>query len=184
MERRVLFQAAVLLPCLKVGLRIAGYERCRALLERLAGTIARGRSVESLRALGPALVSTRTRTRSVPGCVAHSSISGGPVTIPSPTHGTQSAAEAQAICLAVGIAAAQLPFRLTCLHRSLAAWWLLARRGIASDLRIGVRKDGDQLQAHAWVECEGVPTGDRTDGGRAFLPFEPAVAGMGGRGSP
>jgi Transglutaminase-like superfamily len=30
----------------------------------------------------------------------------------------------------------------TCLEESLALWWLLARQGIATELRIGVRKHG------------------------------------------
>ena len=42
-----------------------------------------------------------------------------------------------------------------CLNASLALWWLLARQGIASDLRVGVRKDGEKFEAHAWVECGG-----------------------------
>lgn len=41
----------------------------------------------------------------------------------------------------------------SCLEISLALWWLLARQGIASDLRVGVRKDGEKFEAHAWVEC-------------------------------
>lgn len=43
----------------------------------------------------------------------------------------------------------------TCLEESLALWWLLARQGIASELRIGVSKRDERFQAHAWVEREG-----------------------------
>ena len=32
-----------------------------------------------------------------------------------------------------------------CLKESMAIWWLLARQGIASDLRLGVRKDGEKF---------------------------------------
>ncbi len=32
--------------------------------------------------------------------------------------------------------------RPTCLEKSLALWWFLGRRGIASSLRIGTRKNG------------------------------------------
>ena len=46
--------------------------------------------------------------------------------------------------------------RPACLQESLTIWWLLARQGISSDLRIGVRKQGEVLEAHAWVEREGV----------------------------
>ena len=43
----------------------------------------------------------------------------------------------------------------TCLEESLALWWLLGRQGIASELRIGVRKQSEKFEAHAWVEREG-----------------------------
>jgi Transglutaminase-like superfamily len=43
----------------------------------------------------------------------------------------------------------------SCLAVSLVLWWLLARQGIASDLRVGIRKDGEKFEAHAWVECGG-----------------------------
>ena len=43
----------------------------------------------------------------------------------------------------------------SCLEESLALWWLLGRQGIASELRIGVRKHDEKFEAHAWVEREG-----------------------------
>ena len=48
----------------------------------------------------------------------------------------------------------------TCLERSIAIWWLLARQGIATQLRIGVRKDQGKLAAHAWVEYQGNAIGE------------------------
>ena len=48
---------------------------------------------------------------------------------------------------------------MTCLVRALATETMLRRRGIASDLRLGVRNDGDPadpLKAHAWIECDGL----------------------------
>lgn len=39
-----------------------------------------------------------------------------------------------------------------CLKRSLLIWWLLARRGIDVEVKIGVRKSQDGFQAHAWIE--------------------------------
>lgn len=43
----------------------------------------------------------------------------------------------------------------TCLPRALATHTLLARRGLSSELRIGVtRSPGSLLEAHAWVEDE------------------------------
>ena len=52
-------------------------------------------------------------------------------------------------------AARHLPFQPNCLEQSLALWWLLRRRGIPADLRIGVRKDAANFEAHAWVEAGG-----------------------------
>lgn len=48
----------------------------------------------------------------------------------------------------------------TCLEQSLALWWLLEREGAPSALRIGVRKIGERFEAHAWVECQGLPLGE------------------------
>lgn len=43
----------------------------------------------------------------------------------------------------------------TCLTQALAGQRLLAAHGYPSRLRIGVRKDGARLSAHAWLEHEG-----------------------------
>lgn len=61
-------------------------------------------------------------------------------------------------------AARHSPFPSTCLERSLALWWLLARQGIAARLRIGVRigvrATEQKFSAHAWVECDGIALGE------------------------
>lgn len=44
----------------------------------------------------------------------------------------------------------------SCLEESLALWWLLARQGIPSEIRIGIRKQAEEFEAHAWVERDGV----------------------------
>jgi hypothetical protein len=43
----------------------------------------------------------------------------------------------------------------SCLEESLVLWWLLARQGLATELRIGIRKDQGKFEAHAWVERDG-----------------------------
>src|SRR5688572_13911854 len=48
---------------------------------------------------------------------------------------------------------------MTCLPRALALQALLRRNGIPAELRIGVRREGGALQAHAWVEEAGSPVG-------------------------
>jgi len=45
----------------------------------------------------------------------------------------------------------------TCLRQALAVQWWLRRRGLPARLRIGARRTGDGLDAHAWVELAGVP---------------------------
>lgn len=42
-----------------------------------------------------------------------------------------------------------------CLTQALAARYLLSRGGVSSVLRIGVARQGGDLQAHAWLEREG-----------------------------
>jgi Transglutaminase-like superfamily len=65
-----------------------------------------------------------------------------------------------------------------CLKESLAIRWLLARPGIPSDLRLGVRKDGEKFEAHAWVECGGTPLSDLQTKPPHFAAFDAAVASL------
>ena len=63
---------------------------------------------------------------------------------------------AERIAWAIRVVSRYLPGTRNCLVQSLAAQAMLARRGYASQLRIGVAKDEEgRLKAHAWVECEG-----------------------------
>ena len=43
----------------------------------------------------------------------------------------------------------------TCLTQALALQVLLRRRGVHSELKLGVKNDSNELQAHAWVERDG-----------------------------
>ena len=72
---------------------------------------------------------------------------------------------------AINIASRHSPFPATCLTRSLLLGWLLRRRGVQSQLRIGVRLTQGALDAHAWVECEGIPVNDRPDVNAQFASF-------------
>jgi len=51
-------------------------------------------------------------------------------------------------------------------------WWLLRRRGIAAELRIGARKEFDRFEAHAWVEADSAVLNDATAEHRHFVPFD------------
>jgi hypothetical protein len=68
-----------------------------------------------------------------------------------------------------------VPTAPTCLHRSLTLWWLLRRQGIDGELRIGVRKAGSNLEAHAWVEYQGVVLNDQADVEHVFSPFDRSI---------
>ena len=61
-------------------------------------------------------------------------------------------ADAQRLARVVDSVAGRFPARTRCLQRSLVLLWLLRRRGIGGRLRIGVRRNGDGVDAHAWVE--------------------------------
>lgn len=64
----------------------------------------------------------------------------------------------------------------SCLTRSLYLWWLLRRRDVHCQLRIGVRMADGALAAHAWVEHAGVPVNDRADVSDHFPAFDDAVS--------
>lgn len=65
-----------------------------------------------------------------------------------------------------------VPFKTTCLERSLVLCWLLARRHIPAQLRIGVRKQNSDFAAHAWVELDGVPLGEAEEPHQHYAAFE------------
>ena len=90
---------------------------------------------------------------------------------PSPAGGILTVRDIQAFGESVNIAARHTPFPATCLTRSLLLNWMLQRRGVRSDLRIGVQLALGTLYAHAWVECDGVPVNDRADIATEFAPF-------------
>ena len=69
------------------------------------------------------------------------------------------------------------PIPSTCLERSLSLWWLLARQGIATQFRIGVRKDGEKFAAHAWVEREGVAIGEPDASHLHYAAFAEELSG-------
>ena len=66
-------------------------------------------------------------------------------------------ASAQRLAELAAIAGRQGPLNTTCLRQALAVQWWLRRRRLDSQLRIGARRVGDSLDAHAWVELDGAP---------------------------
>ena len=65
--------------------------------------------------------------------------------------------------------------RPTCLEKSLALWWFLGRRGIVSSLRIGTRKNGNRLEAHAWIELSGRALNETGGPIPDYAPFDAAL---------
>lgn len=64
------------------------------------------------------------------------------------------------------------PWEVRCLAESLTLWWLLRWWGVRADLRLGVRRILGPLEAHAWVEHEGVPLNDTIGVDRIFEPLD------------
>ncbi len=66
----------------------------------------------------------------------------------------------------VEVADRYAPGKSSCLRQSAALSWLLRRRGIATSLRIGVSREGDNFMAHSWLQSEqdqvfGLSDGDK-----------------------
>jgi hypothetical protein len=74
---------------------------------------------------------------------------------------------------AVCTAAAFYPRRALCLEQSLALTWLLRRRGVPAELRIGVQPR--PFYAHAWVEVGGAPLNEPADLPQVLTPFALSV---------
>ena len=64
----------------------------------------------------------------------------------------------------------------SCLAKSLTLWWLLERQGIASHLRIGIRKENEKFEAHAWVEREGLALNEPEEHHRHYAAFDAAFS--------
>ena len=60
----------------------------------------------------------------------------------------------------------------TCLEESLTLWYLLRKQGIAASLRIGVRKENERFEAHAWVEHRGEALNQDEAMHRHYAAFE------------
>jgi hypothetical protein len=61
--------------------------------------------------------------------------------------------------------------RARCLHRSITLHSWLLREGLSSELKLGVRKEGDELKAHAWVELDGTVVSDEPGSITQFKPL-------------
>lgn len=89
--------------------------------------------------------------------------------------GAKSQLGAQAIARLVDSAARHCLVVTNCLPQSLVLWWWLCREGFEAELRIGVRKAGQTMEAHAWVELFGQALNNQADVEQRFAPFEAAI---------
>jgi hypothetical protein len=92
-------------------------------------------------------------------------------------NGTDSAGYLDQACRMVRVAAHYSFGKPSCLEQSLALWYLLERRGISAQLRIGVRKNAGKFEAHAWVERDGVALNQPDEMHRHYAAFEKELAG-------
>jgi Transglutaminase-like superfamily len=79
--------------------------------------------------------------------------------------------EARSMARALYRASRWIP-QARCLHRALALLLWLRRRGIAADLRMGVRSARETLQGHAWVEWHGTPLDEDRSVCDAYSPLQ------------
>ena len=92
-----------------------------------------------------------------------------PLRVP-PRHGS-----AARVRWAVDAAQRRLPWTVPCLATAVAANRLLARRGTASELWLGVRSsDARPIDAHAWLVADGTVVTGRS-GAAAFQPIQVLV---------
>jgi Transglutaminase-like superfamily len=98
--------------------------------------------------------------------------------LPAKNHSPVAAVELCGLTTRMVLAAVRnSPIPSTCLERSLSLWWLLARQGIATQFRIGVRKDGERFTAHAWVERDGVALGEPDETHLHYAAFAEELSG-------
>jgi Transglutaminase-like superfamily len=66
----------------------------------------------------------------------------------------------------------------SCLTKSLTLWWLLGRQGISSRLRIGIRKEKEKFEAHAWVERDGAAVNEPDGHHRHYAAFDESLSSL------
>ncbi len=70
----------------------------------------------------------------------------------APSDRKQKGLDPQRMAWLVDVADRYAPGKSSCLRQTAALAWLLRRRGIATNLRIGVAREGENLLAHSWLE--------------------------------
>lgn len=136
-EARKLFRrAAVLLPLVKVSLRLRGFGKTQ---EWLRVRLERGHPAQSTSASSKVIV--------------------------------------EKTCRMVRAAVHYAMPRARCLEESLTLWYLLRVQGISASVRIGVPKQTEPFEAHAWVEHEGVALNQFEEVRDHYVPFDSQFPG-------
>jgi hypothetical protein len=84
----------------------------------------------------------------------------------------------------IASAARRQPVQAACLAQSLTLQTWLRGERVRSELRIGVVKSDARLDAHAWVEVNGVPVNDSLGSVAAFTPLTGANGVVADLGQP
>jgi len=68
-----------------------------------------------------------------------------------------------------------IPYKGTCLSRSMLLYWLLRREGVETNLRIGVKKDQEVFKAHAWLEYKTIVLNDLQRIDEQYAPISEGI---------
>jgi hypothetical protein len=69
----------------------------------------------------------------------------------------------------------RLPPFVNCLAISVAFWLLMKRKGIKTDLKFGMLKEGEKLRAHAWLEYNGSPIAPDKRYDEKYIAFSESI---------
>jgi hypothetical protein len=95
---------------------------------------------------------------------------------PQPEPGkTVELSEIRRVVQMVKLAVKYSPPWASCLRKSLVLWYLLRRKGIESELRIGSRRNEGKFEGHAWIEYQGMVLNDTPDVRERFVVFKQPI---------
>ncbi len=81
--------------------------------------------------------------------------------------------EIYSIANSIHIASRHNIYKANCLKQALLLWFVLGRKSIYSEIKIGIQKEDEStFGAHAWVECNGEPLIDSQDTIENFSTFK------------
>lgn len=83
--------------------------------------------------------------------------------------------EVRRVVRMVKLAVKYSPPWASCLRKSLVLWYLLRRKGIETELRIGSRRNEGKFEGHAWIEYQGMVLNDTPDVRQRFVMFKQPI---------